>query len=53
MLWQLPFSFNKKEPILKTSLIFLNFIDPGLLQFIAKEMVIRFAVIYRQRGVYL
>ena len=39
MLWQLPFSLNKKEQILKTSLIFLNFIDPGLLQFIAKEMV--------------
>ena len=53
MLWQLPFSFNKKEPILKTSLIFLNFIDPGLFQFIAKEMFTRFAVIYRQRDVYL
>ena len=38
MLWQLPFSFNKKEPILKTSLIFLNFIDPGLLQFNAKDV---------------
>ena len=53
MLWQLPFSFNKKEPILKTSLIFLNFIDPGLFEFIAKEMFTRFAVIYRQRDVYL
>ena len=53
MLWQLPFSFNKKEPILKTSLIFLNFIDPGLLQFNSKEMFTRFAVIYCQRHVYL
>ena len=53
MLWQLPFSFNKKEPILKTWLIFLNFVDPGLLQFNAKEMFTRFAAIYCQRDVYL
>ena len=48
-----PLALTKKEPILKTSLILLNFIDPGLFQFIAKEMFTRFAVIYRQRDVYL
>ena len=36
-----------------TSLIFLNFINPGLLQFIAKEMFATFVAIYCQRNVYL